>query len=138
MENTFEIIQKICKKSGDYLRNNREKPDYIMIHPINKEIIEKEEIILSNINKIFGIKIIWTESIEKDEIICTFDANDKINDMKTKLITHMVIEPKINEKACKNCEHYYKYNLQKHNAGYCTKKCKVRLENESCNKYLKK
>lgn len=59
--------------------------------------------------------------------------------MKTKLITHMAIDPKINENTCKTCEHFYKYNLQNNKSGgYCTLKCKVRLDIDSCKKYLKK
>jgi hypothetical protein len=59
--------------------------------------------------------------------------------MKTKLLTYIDLCKMITEKSCKTCEHFYKYTLQNNKSGgYCTLKCKVRLDIDSCKKYLSK
>ncbi len=57
------------------------KPDNIMIHPIHKERLQSESMILGvmypiNYKKttIFGLTAIFTDAINEDEIICTYNA----------------------------------------------------------------
>jgi hypothetical protein len=69
------------EKNNCTYNNRRECPDNVMIHPIHRSNIcrELESIGAFAMNKgkithIFGIQVIWTYDIGKDEIICTYNS----------------------------------------------------------------
>lgn len=77
-------IQKIFDEFRSAARANRGySPDYVMIHPCNKQslILESNSTlsqpivcITDNEHKIFGIKIIWSENVKDTECICTYNS----------------------------------------------------------------
>ena len=76
MKSMFDKIKEIINQS---INISYKEPDYIMIHSIKKEILLKElfkkcKNIPHNVKniKVFGIKIIWTDDINEDEMICTY------------------------------------------------------------------
>lgn len=59
-------------------------PDNVMVHPAHKKefllkVIEAhpKQFIITNKSKIFGMRLIWTDAIDEDEVVCTFDNFNK-------------------------------------------------------------
>ena len=79
MENIcFDLIWMMRNECAKHLGKY---PDNVMIHPVKKEQIYDEAkqvqgfvVLDSKLQKIFGMKVIWTEEIEDDEVICTYNG----------------------------------------------------------------
>ena len=77
----MNLTDKIWAARNNSVASSRmhKEPDFIMLHPVNKSDLYKSlkgfsgfTINNGEIIMIYGIKIIWTISIEEDDIICTY------------------------------------------------------------------
>ena len=55
-------------------------PDNVMIHPVNKENLLNELMLKANIapdgnlQRAFGMRVIWTTEIDEHEVVCTYNG----------------------------------------------------------------
>jgi len=83
MEQITELINEIYIQRNSGARTTGKFPDFVMINPEAKHLLKEQFANLANtvtfderVNemKIFGMQIIWTETVELDKPVCTYKS----------------------------------------------------------------